>query len=56
MKYIDDDLITMLLQGKREFENLLQQNDMLKTKCHALEMQCERQREQNEGLHTGGFT
>ncbi len=49
----DDDIVTLVLKGKREYESMLKQNDSLRSKCHTLEMQCERLKEENGGLHKG---
>ena len=49
----DNDIISLVLQGKQEYEALLKQNVSLKTKCHALETQCERLTEQCKNWHTG---
>ena len=49
----DDDIVALVLQGKREYESTLKQNESLRIKCHALEMQCERLQEESEGLHRG---
>ena len=49
----DGDIVSMVLQAKREHEALLRQNECLRTRCHALEIQCERLKEDNDGLHTG---
>ena len=48
-----DLLLSLLLQAKHEYEGLLQQNEDLTIKCHDMEVHCERQRDQNEGLHRG---
>ena len=48
-----DDILSLLLQARREYEGLLQQSDELTTKCHDMEVHCERQRDRNEGLHRG---
>ena len=48
-----DDILSLLLQAKHDYEALLQQNDELTTRCHDMEVQCERQRDRNEGLHKG---
>ena len=49
----DNDIISLVLQGKQEYEALQKENVSLKTKCHALEMQCERLTEQCKNWHTG---
>jgi len=49
----ENDIISLVLQGKQEYEALLKQNVSLKTKCHALEMQCERLTEQCKNWYTG---
>ena len=49
----EDDIVALVLQGKREYEAMLKQNDSLRIKCHALEMQCDRLKEEREGLHEG---
>ena len=49
----DTDIISLVLQEKQEYEALLKQNASLKTKCHALEMQCERLTEQCKNWHSG---
>ena len=48
-----DNALSLLLQAKHEYEGLLQQNAELTTKCHDLEVHCEKQRDTNEGLHRG---
>ena len=48
-----DDILSLLVQAKHEYEGLLRQNDELTTKCHDMEVHCERLREKNEGLHKG---
>ena len=53
MAFERDDILSLLLQARREYEGLLQQNDELTTKCHDMEVHCERQRDRNEGLHRG---
>ena len=49
----EDDIISLVLQGKREYENVLQLNDSLRSQCDALKMKCDRLKEDNEGLHAG---
>ncbi len=49
----EDDIVALLLQGKREYEAMLKQNDSLRNKCHALEMQCDRLKDESESLHKG---
>lgn len=49
----EDDIISLVLQGKREYESVLQLNDSLRSQCHALDMKCDRLKEENEGLHAG---
>lgn len=49
----DDDIVSLVLQGKKEFEAMLKENESLRIKCYALEMQCERLEEERKGLHTG---
>ena len=50
----DDDIVSMVLQAKREHEAILKQNESLRIRCHALETECEQLREESEGLHIGG--
>ena len=50
----DDDIVSMVLQAKREQEAILKQNESLRIRCHALETECEQLREESEGLHIGG--
>ncbi len=49
----EDDLISLLLQGKQEYENVLQLNVNLRSKCHTVAMTCDRLKEENEHLHAG---
>ena len=49
----EDDIISLVLQGKREYETVLQLNDSLRSQCHALQMKCDMLKEDNEGLHAG---
>ena len=49
----EDDLISLVLQGKREYESVLQLNNSLRSQCHALKMECDRLKEDNESLHAG---
>ena len=49
----EDDIISLVLQGKQEYEKVLQLNDSLRSQCHALKVKCDTLKEENEGMHAG---